>query len=252
MQHDVTSSSTSPNTRIYAIGDIHGCNDLLGNLLTWIEDDVCTKGAARNVMVFLGDYVDRGPDIIGVLDRLIKGLPFVQETIFLRGNHEDTLLRFLDGDDLDWRWFEHGGIETFKSYGLDIPDDPHQAHAKAALLRKKLKLAFPPNHKRFLEQLDNYWLDGDYLFVHAGIKPGASIEVQSQRDLLWIRDEFLASTADFGKIIVHGHSITDKPNVQPNRIGIDTGAWRTGLLTCLVLDGVERHFVFSNPDSTSA
>jgi serine/threonine protein phosphatase 1 len=246
-------NSTEPNTKIYAIGDIHGCLELLNSLLKWIEGDVQTSEAERHVLVFLGDYVDRGPHIKAVMERLVSGFPFVDDTIYIRGNHEATLYQFLSGEDVSWNWFKYGGLETLQSYGLTPPTDDEEASAMQAVLRNELSPIFPIHHRKFLkDDLRLTWINGDYLFVHAGLRPGIELADQSEHDLTWIRDEFMDSDVDFGKIIVHGHTITPTPDVKANRIGIDTGGFANGLLTCLALEGTSRQFIFATDSGVQA
>ncbi len=239
-------SSTSPQTRIYAIGDIHGREDLLALLLNWIEGDVQSAGSKHTVLVFLGDYVDRGPHTPDVLERLIAGFTFMQETVFLRGNHEETLLNFLNSEAIGWSWFKYGGLETLQSYGVAVSADLEEATACSEKLSKELSLIFPPEHKNFLQHLEIQWSDSDYMFVHAGVRPGVALVDQSDYDMMWIRDDFLNSSEDFGKIIVHGHTIEPDPVIKVNRIGIDTGAFESDRLSCLVLEDNKRRIVYTN------
>jgi serine/threonine protein phosphatase 1 len=229
-------------TRVYAVGDIHGRFDLLGFLLRRIEADLA-DAPARRVVVFLGDYVDRGPQSADVLDRLCRPLPGGAEGVFLKGNHEDLMAGFLAGDgDAGAAWLANGGAATLESYGIDAPPifaSPVALDGLAARLRR----AMAPAHRRFLDGLALSYALGDYLFVHAGVRPGRPLGEQDPRDLMWIRGPFLDSSADFGAVVVHGHSVSAEPEVKPNRIGIDTGAYRSGRLTCLVLEGTTRRFL---------
>jgi serine/threonine protein phosphatase 1 len=181
---------------LYAVGDIHGRPDLLADLLRQIEVDAAHRGAVKKTLVFLGDYVDRGPDSCGVVEMLLNDLPEGFETRVLKGNHEAMLLA-----------------------------------------------ALPEAHLNFFKSLKLMIADGDYLFVHAGVRPGVPIEAQSEKDLLWIRGEFLESDEAFGKVVVHGHTPLRVPEVLPNRIGIDTGAVFTGQLTALRLQDGELGFL---------
>jgi serine/threonine protein phosphatase 1 len=231
--------------RIYAIADIHGHLDLLERLLDLIAADAETAPPARPVLVFLGDYIDRGPQSRGVVDRLASGPPATgplaeAEWITLRGNHEDYLLRFLDNTRVGPSWFCNGGMDTVRSYAGSAV---HGNEADMAALQMALLWAIPPVHQRFLSRLDVAHREGDYLFVHAGIRPGIPLESQDPHDLMWIRGIFLASDAPFGAMVVHGHSITTTPDIRANRIGIDTGAFCNGRLTALVLEGTERRFL---------
>jgi len=227
-----------PLTRAYAIGDIHGHVDLLDVLLGAIRAEAVSAAAAspalRQVLVTLGDYIDRGPRSDAVLDRLSGfDLPGI-ECHCLRGNHEEFLLDFLVTPLQVTGWLVHGGRETLDSYGIDPPDpfDPVAVAAAAAALRAHL----PPAHLAFLDGLPSLFTLGGYSFVHAGVRPGVPLALQSDRDLRWIREEFLESDADFGTVVVHGHTIASAPVIRRNRIGIDTGAYSTGRLTALILD----------------
>jgi serine/threonine protein phosphatase 1 len=233
------STAAAPaDSRIYAIGDVHGRLDLLLRLEEMIEADAARSRAGRRVVVYLGDYVDRGPDTQGVVERLAKGSLAGFERILLKGNHEDMMLRFLAGEPVSRVWFMNGGMQTLRSYGVTGLIEDLPAIARAALAR-----AVPDHHRAFLGGLALNHVEGDYLFVHAGIRPGLALTRQAEADLLWIREEFLDSSADHGKVVVHGHTITPKPERLPNRIGVDTGAFMTGRLTALVLEGGEARFI---------
>ena len=228
-------------SRIYAIGDVHGRADLLERLRTVIVEDAKWHPIDRKVVVYLGDYVDRGPDSRGVVDMLARNdLPGF-ESVFLKGNHEDSLLQFLTDPGIAPAWMAYGGEATLYSYGVRPPDARRVEDILAA--QKAFTLALPPEHLAFLETLRLLHVEGDYAFVHAGFRANVPIEFQDPQDMMWIRNEFLDSAADFGKVAVHGHTITDRPEVRRNRIGIDTGAFATGTLTCLVLEGTERRFL---------
>jgi serine/threonine protein phosphatase 1 len=227
--------------RLYVVGDIHGRADLLAALHARIEADARRHGDAAPTIVYLGDYVDRGPSSPEVLDMLIdRPLPGF-ERIHLKGNHEDMMLRFLAGPP-DPNWLFNGGDATLIGYGLEVNFLRFDAVGLEAL-RQGLRQALPAAHLQFLEGLQLYHEEGDYLFVHAGLRPGTSLKRQRPADLMWIRDAFLLSDADFGKTVVHGHTISVDPEVRPNRIGIDTGAFYSGRLTCLVLAGSETGFL---------
>ena len=232
----------SETIRLYAIGDIHGRTDLLAQLLEQITTDAAQHAAIEYRLIFLGDYIDRGINSKGVIDLLLQGLPPAMTKIFLRGNHEDTLLRFLRGDLAQAPfWLQFGGIATLASYGLN----PYRAGLAQNLptLHSELKEKIPAGHQDFLSATQFSYECGDYYFTHAGIRPGVALADQTEQDRMWIRQEFMTSTRDHSKIIVHGHTITDAPDLQPNRIGIDTGAYATGKLTCLVLQGETREFL---------
>jgi len=231
-----------PGSRIYAIGDIHGRADLLRRLHQLIHEDAYQRQAPRNVVVYLGDYVDRGEASPAVIDLLLdEPLPSF-ESVHLKGNHEDSLLRFLDDTGVGPAWLLYGGAETLASYGVR---PPHATCRNQELERaqREFRVRLPERHRRFMAGLKLTHEEGDYLFAHAGVRPGVPLEQQQAQDLLWIRDEFLLSDAEFGKIIVHGHTITSRPDVQRNRIGIDTGAFASGTLTSLVLEGTEWSFL---------
>ncbi len=236
-------STPPPGTRVYAIGDIHGQKARLQALHDRIVEDAKRAPESRRVIVYVGDYVDRGPDPVGVLDLLV-GQPLPGFTsIFLKGNHEDYLLRFLDGDiEAGAGWYANGGDATLVSYGIDIedmwPDFTVLVEWQASLAR-----AIPAEHRKFLDALQLSYVEGDYAFVHAGVRPGTPLAAQNPHDLMWIRDEFHASRADHGHVIVHGHSVTSKAVSKVNRIGVDTGAGYGRELTAVVLSGVDRRFL---------
>jgi serine/threonine protein phosphatase 1 len=223
--------------RVYAIGDIHGRLDLLRSLHEQIRADWLTRPGARGTIVYLGDYVDRGSDSRGVVDDLLEAPPCGMTPVYLRGNHEQMLLDFLDGGP-SGMWLSNGGEATLSSYGLSRP-----AIAGGELLRDQFRHLLPRHHLEFLRALIPMYCIGDYCFVHAGVRPGVPLELQDINELIWIRGLFLDSDTDFGKIVVHGHSITPQVEWRTNRIGIDTGAYLSGRLTCLVLDGADRRIL---------
>jgi len=225
-----------PGRRLYAVGDIHGRADLLSRLLAEIATDAKCRGPAQNRLVYLGDYVDRGPDSADVIDLVLDGAPAGFDGVTLMGNHEDMMRRFLFDLTIGRGWLMNGADATLRSYGVEppTPHDDTQAYRRASV---ELAQHLPPRHRRFLDSLALSHEEGDYFFVHAGVRPGVPLAEQRPEDLVWIRDEFLESDAEFGKRVVHGHSITREPTFRHNRIGIDTGAYATGRLTCLVLEG---------------
>ncbi|HKX08018.1 MAG TPA: metallophosphoesterase family protein [Stellaceae bacterium] len=232
-------SAAPAGSRLYAVGDIHGRADLLEALLAQITADATAHPEAAKRLIFLGDYVDRGPDSSAVIDRVLHDGPAGLEVVPLMGNHEEMMLRFLEDLAVGRTWMMNGGDATLRSYGVEPPS----MFTGTALFRhaqQQFAERLPAGHKSFLEGLAVTHTEGDYLFVHAGVRPGVALEKQRTEDLLWIRDEFLDSDRDFGKVVVHGHSITLEPEFRPNRIGIDTGAYRSNQLTCLVLEGTER------------
>ncbi len=202
------------------------------------------NGDVRSVVVFLGDYVDRGPDSAGVLDELIALQSQFDDIRFLRGNHEDTMLEFLDDASAGARWCAFGGDATMKSYGVTAPaaEAGGQAWERA---RKEFADAVPDAHVTFLRDLSYITTNGDYAFVHAGVRPGVLLAEQSQDDLLWIRDEFLDDDSRLEKVIVHGHTPEPEPFHSFRRIGVDTGAYASGVLTAVRLYGQTVSFLQS-------
>lgn len=233
---------TAAGRRLYAVGDIHGRFDLLSELLRKIRRDSESMPDARHKLIFLGDYVDRGGQSRAVLELLAGEPPAGFETICLAGNHEDMMLRFLEDGEGGPVWLSNGAVPTIQSYGVQASHFLREADDFIAL-QSALRDAVPPRHVAFLRGLATHHEDGDYLFVHAGIRPGVPLERQSRDDLIWIRDRFLDSRADHGHTVVHGHSIRPQPELLPNRIGIDTGAYASGVLTCLVLEDDSRRLI---------
>jgi serine/threonine protein phosphatase 1 len=226
---------TVGNRLVYAVGDVHGCIELLGPLVEAIRDDICASAPAEPPqIVFLGDYIDRGPYSRPVLDALIR-LVAVRDcrVCCLRGNHEEMLLTFLEDPSVGPSWLQFGGGETLISYGVRPPSIA--GDVDWAAVRDELVSALPPSHLEFLNGLPLSLEVGDYLFVHAGVRPGVPLARQSKDDLLWIRRDFLTSRRRLEKIIVHGH--TPEPEVQRDqrRIGLDTGAYLTGRLSAIRL-----------------
>ena len=229
--------------RAYAIGDIHGRLDLLEDLIAAIERDIADRPEAETFVVFLGDLIDRGPQSREVVERLRTLRSDRFQPVFLIGNHEEVLLRLLGGElGLLDSWLRFGGAECAKSYGLN---SRQLAQLDEATAIERLKAAIPAEHVDFLSSFHDTFRFGDYLFVHAGIRPGIDLTDQSQVDLRWIRAAFLDSKADHGFIVVHGHTISEAVDEQYNRIGIDTGAYRSGILTAIGLDGEERWYITS-------
>jgi serine/threonine protein phosphatase 1 len=224
--------------RIYAIGDIHGRLDLLDRAIGAIRRDIEERGGAA-LTVTIGDYVDRGPHSCGVLDRLLDN-PFATPYVALKGNHEDMLEAFLADAAVGPQWSYNGGEETLQSYGIRLYG---YAAADFEQARQELCAALPEAHLRFLRALKTSLRRGGYFFCHAGVRPGVALTRQREEDLLWIREPFLSSERDFGAIVVHGHTPTAEPEVRPNRIGIDTGAFFSGRLTCVALGEGEPRFL---------
>jgi len=225
-------ASTPANTRIYAVGDIHGRADLLIEVIARIQDDLRRRPIAHAVEVYLGDYIDRGPDSRTVIDLLTVRL-VENRAVCLRGNHEAMLEDFLQDPACLRHWQQLGGMQTLASYGIC----PRSRIESEIELHRRFLGAFPRAHELFLQCLPNSFCCGDFLFVHAGIRPGIPIERQDINDLLWIRHEFLNSAQDHGKFVVHGHTPVPYPDIRHNRVNIDTGAWHTGILTCIAIEG---------------
>ena len=227
--------------RAYAVGDIHGRLDLLEQLLAKIHGDIADRKGRKVLLVFVGDLIDRGPSSAQVVERLrTYDHPGVQ-AVFLLGNHEEVLLRILGGEaDLIAKWRSFGGRECLASYGVDAGQMARLSDDDALAVVRE---AIPKDHVQFLESFDDSCRFGDYLFVHAGIRPGVEIDQQRQSDLRWIREPFLLDEPDHGFIVVHGHTIRPEVEMRPNRIGIDTGAYRTGVLTALAIEGSDSWFL---------
>jgi hypothetical protein len=205
----------------------------LSSALRGIGLDCSRRPADRPITVFVGDYIDRGPNSRAVLDLLLRWRE-ENEAVFIRGNHETFLPRFLADSRTLEAWAQNGGLETLLSYGLrpTINPDRHEQ----VRLADELARALPSDHLEFLESLDLSFSCGDYLFVHAGIRPGVPIQKQTEDDLLWIRDEFLDHERPFERFVVHGHTPVNAPDLRSNRINIDTGAFATGRLTCVAIE----------------
>lgn len=227
--------------RVYAIGDVHGRFDLLQDLIGRIEVDNAARAPTNVHVVMLGDLIDRGPQSREIIDYFLRGAPRFARWHFIMGNHEEMLLKLIDQPDsaLMPQFLRFGGRETFESYGapqrvLDTPD----LYSPDTLL-----FNVPEEHRDFMRQMEDGILVGDYFFTHAGIRPGVALDQQEQYDLRWIRKDFLDSDADHGMIVVHGHTVLNEVEVRCNRIGIDTGAYASGRLTALGLEGTERWFI---------
>lgn len=237
MQRSVATSrsvaaSTPADTRIYAVGDIHGRADLLSEIIARIDDDIRRRPIAHTVEVYLGDYIDRGPDASTVLDLLAFRL-VANRAVCLRGNHEAVMEGFLQDPAILPHWLQLGGLQTLASYGIELHDG---TEAPAAVHRRFVD-AFPREHELVMQCLRHQFSCGDFLFVHAGIRPDIPIEHQDINDLIWIRDEFLDSTRKHERFVIHGHTPVPHPDIRTNRINIDTCAWRTGTLTCIAIEG---------------
>lgn len=222
---------TPEGRRIYAIGDIHGRADLLNRLLADIQADAL-GGAYRGkpILILLGDYIDRGFQSKDVIDILLGKQMSSFETYFLKGNHEAAMLQFLSDPSIGPRWMEFGGAETLVSYGVR-PPRTRTAMDEWAIASDALKRALPREHLEFLKSLQLSVLLGDYMFVHAGVRPGVELDRQSESDLLWIREDFLNDARPLGVVVVHGHTPASKPHRDSRRVGLDTGAYLSGKLT---------------------
>lgn len=236
-----------PNQRLYCIGDIHGRYDLLQHLHTFISDD--TDGYQGDVtIIYMGDYIDRGPASKDVIDCLLSNTFPTFKSVFLMGNHEQVLLEFLNAPNTPRAsgWFSFGGLSTLASYGVQIIGIPHSGQLKG--IQKEFQRNLPESHLEFYQQLKPFYETEGYYFAHAGVRPKVKLSRQRPEDLLWIREDFLESTVFHGKVVVHGHSVSAEPVVRDNRIGIDTGAYGSDVLTCLVLEGKEQRFYLTaNP-----
>lgn len=233
--------------RAYAIGDIHGRLDLLDELLSHIEADARGRPPVDTYVVFLGDLIDRGPDSAGVVERLRTYSPLFAKPIFIIGNHEEVLLRVLDGEAQVFKdWLSFGGAECVRSYGLN-PKELNRMEAADAIQR--LREAVPRDHVEFLESFVDTFRFGSYLFVHAGIRPDVQLQDQSEFDLRWIREPFLSHKNDHGVVVVHGHTIVPEIDERTNRICIDTGAYASGVLTALAIEGHDRWYLSARGES---
>jgi len=229
-------ASVPAGQRIYAIGDIHGRADLFAALIAAIDADDAAQAPAETTVILLGDLIDRGPDSAGVI-RLARAWRQRRTLRILMGNHEEMFLRALDEEEVMRHFLRFGGREMLLSYPLD---PMAYTRAELAEVAGLARAAIPAEDIAFVSEFEDWITLGDYLFVHAGIRPGVAIEQQSSADLRWIRDPFLHHAESFGPVVVHGHTISDRIDLKHNRIGIDTGAYRSGRLTALALEGTER------------
>jgi serine/threonine protein phosphatase 1 len=236
--------------RAYVVGDIHGRLDLLDQLLARIDEDLHRRPARKTLLVFVGDLIDRGPASAQVVERLRTFRRRGVRPVFLLGNHEEVLLRILGGDSsLIEKWRSFGGAECLASYGVESRQFARLEEAEALAI---VQGAIPAGHAEFIKSFVDTCRFGDYLFVHAGIRPGVELDQQRQTDLRWIREPFLFDETDHGFVVVHGHTINPEVDERPNRIGIDTGAYRTGVLTALAIEGCERWYVDTRVSSEAA
>jgi serine/threonine protein phosphatase 1 len=225
--------------RIYAVGDVHGCAERLGLMHLAIAEDLADRPVEHALVVHIGDYIDRGPDSAGTIERLLQPFPSVAgatapHRVYLIGNHEEMLLTALEegSSNAVERWLANSGGETLASWGLSWRSGP-----------RTWRDAIPPRHRGFLRGLGLIYRAGGYAFVHAGLRPGIPLELQTRQDMLWIREPFLSWPGTLPAVVVHGHTPEDRPQVRPHRIGIDTGAVLGGPLTCAMLEANKVAFI---------
>ena len=229
-----------PGLRVYVVGDVHGSADALRNVFSRIDADKPLWAIRRPVQIFLGDYVDRGPASREVLDLLITRSR-TDELLLLKGNHEAMFLEFFDNPSLLGHWRQFGGLQTLISYGLKPSLNPTLDEQKE--LARELARRMPPAHRKLIAAIPHSFAVGDFFFVHAGVRPGIPFKDQKEEDLLWIREDFLLHERDYEKIVVHGHTPVAEPDVRSNRVNLDVGAYATGRLACLVIDGETLAFI---------
>jgi serine/threonine protein phosphatase 1 len=245
-------ASVPGGRRVYAIGDIHGRADLLMRLLHDLHEDIAPGGfEGRPILIFLGDYVDRGFQSKDVINVLLSEMVSPFETYFLKGNHEAAMLQFLGDPAIGPRWAEFGGAETLVSYGVQ-PPRTRTSIEEWMMAAEALSLALPPEHLHFLSNLDLCVQVGDYVFVHAGVRPGVPLDQQTEQDLLWIREEFLGDRRALDAVIVHGHTPAPRPYKDSRRIGLDTGAYLSGRLTAARFEHDKVYFIMTGPLLTAA
>lgn len=240
--HAAPAGARADGRPLYAIGDVHGCYALLRALLGEIVRDAAARyHSAVPTVILCGDYIDRGPDSSNVVTALVLlERSGTVDARFLEGNHEAMLRMFIEHPEQHGKWLDFGGRETLESYGIACPGDAAESATALAMLRNALLDAMPASHHRFLNRLEPMVEIGSYAFVHAGVRPGISLKKQALDDLLWIRDEFLDHPRPSKSVIVHGHTWTgDQPSLLGHRIGIDTGAYETGVLTAIRIDDGE-------------
>lgn len=231
--------------RIYAIGDIHGRNDLLQQLIEKIIDDDAERGDSKSEIIFLGDLIDRGPDSAGVIETAMQLKRELGDVRFLMGNHEEVYLKAATGDEKATRFFNRiGGKETILSYEISMRE---YMDLDNSALAERLPNLIPAHHIDFVKAFEDQIIVGDYAFVHAGIRPGVPLDEQKPKDLRWIREEFLSVKEPHEKVIVYGHTINDDVVEKGNRIGIDTGAYYTERLTALALERDQHWYLDTTP-----
>lgn len=240
--HPDPAARVPDGVRVYAFGDVHGCDDLLRRLLPAITDDAKRGSIERMVLVGLGDYIDRGPNSRVCIELLLREAELWRETVFLRGNHEQTLLDFIENPErIAPMWFEFGGTEFMKSYGIDIGSRKHEIDFR--MVRGQLVRSVPLEHLRFVQRTLLHYEIGDYFFVHAGVRLNTPLSAQVAEDFLWIRNGFSDRDDPFEKVVVHGHTPVELPFLGRHRINLDTGAYATGRLTCIALEGASRRLI---------
>ena len=232
-------ASTPAGTRVYAVGDIHGRLDLFQSLMRAIDRDDARRGPKKTQLVLLGDLIDRGPDSAGVV-AMARELAQQRDVTLIMGNHEEMLLNSYTKAGILRSFMRHGGHETLLSYGL-LPETLTRADNEE--LQYLLTTAIPAEDRAFLAGFEKMVRVGDYVFVHAGVRPNTPLEMQTGQDCRWIREPFLSHDGDFGGVVVHGHTVTQEPELRANRIGIDTGAFTTGTLTAVGLEGTDRWLI---------
>lgn len=236
-------AQTPPGLRLYAIGDVHGCDSLLAEVHEKIAGDLAARPAPDHRIIHLGDFIDRGKESAAVVERVVALAAKDERVLSLRGNHESMFLDFL-GDPMEGGqgFLRNGGMETLASYGVALDRGFSSMRDLIGLVYETLEI-LPAAHRQFIAKLPFSFRFGDFFFCHAGIKVGVPLDEQDSHDLIWIREPFLSSDADFGAVVIHGHTPIEKPDIRPNRINIDTGAVLGGPLTCLVLEGREYRFL---------
>jgi serine/threonine protein phosphatase 1 len=232
--------SIPPGLRLYVVADVHGNADALRDVFSRIDADMAPASARRIVQVFLGDYIDRGPASSEVLTLLITR-QIKAEMVLLKGNHEAMLLRFLRDPQTLGDWRQNGGLQTLISYGLKPSLNPQPEERRE--LGEKFATVFPDAHRSMISKLLVRQTCGDFFFAHAGVRPGVPLQDQREDDMLWIREDFLFYEGEFGKVIVHGHTPVRQPEIHHNRINLDVGAYATGKLACMVIDGQTIEFI---------
>jgi serine/threonine protein phosphatase 1 len=239
----VGEAKTPEDMRLYAIGDVHGCDDLLAGMHRRIAEDLAARPTGDHRIIHVGDYGDRGPDSAAVIGQLAALVAADRHVICLRGNHDQMLIGFLDDpDESGPMLLGNGGDATLRSYGV-MPTMTGLVDGEFAALSEKLAAKMPESHRAFLRSLPLTVRFGDYFFCHAGIRPGVPLDRQDPQDLIWIREEFLWDDSDHGVVVVHGHTPANQPEVRSNRINVDTGAVFGGRLACVVLEGTKHRFL---------